>query len=60
MKGDLLKETGYFIAEIRKRLNEENVSVSVQALFNLVKNYKERSTLLDLPRRTRLRKLQEK
>ena len=53
----LLKEAGYSIAEIRKRLNEENVSISLQALFNLVKKYKERSTLLDLPRRTRPRKL---
>ena len=53
----LLKEAGYSIAEIRKCLNEENVSISLQALFNLVKKYKETSILLDLPRRTRPRKL---
>lgn len=55
----MLKEAGYSVAEIRKRLNEENISISLQALFSLLKKYNEAGTLLDLPRRTRPRKLTE-
>ena len=49
----LLKEAGHLVVDIRKHLSEENISISLQALFNLVKKYK----LLDLPRRTRPKKL---
>ena len=53
----LLKEAGYSVVDIRKRLSEENISISLQALYNLVKKYNETGKLLDLPRRTRPRKL---
>lgn len=52
-----LKQSGYSIAEIKKRLNEENISISLQSLFNLVKKHNETGKLIDLPRRTRPRKL---
>ena len=53
----MLKEAGRSVVDIRKRLNEENISISLQALFNLIKKYNEMSKLLYLPQRTRLRKL---
>ena len=53
----LLKEASHSDFDNRKRLSEENISISLQALFNLVKKYNETGKLLDLPRRTRPRKL---
>ena len=53
----LLKEAGHSVVDIRKCLSEENISISLQALYNLVKKYNETGKLLDLPRRTRPRKL---
>ena len=54
-----LKQAEYSIAEIQKRLKEENISISSQALFNLVRKYKETGMLIDKPRRTRPRKLDD-
>ena len=54
-----LKQAGYSIAEIQKRLKEENISISSQALFNLVRKYNETGRLIDMPRRTRPRKLDD-
>ena len=34
----VLRQSVYSVREIKKRLNEENISISLQALFNLVKN----------------------
>ena len=53
----MLKEAGHSVVDIRKRLSEENISISLQALFNLVKKYNEMGKLLDRPRRTRPRKM---
>lgn len=55
----VLLQAGYTIVKIKKRLNEENISISLQALHNLVKKYKETGKLKDMPRRTRSRKLTE-
>ena len=53
----LLKEASHSDVDKRKHLSEENISINLQALFNLVKKYNEMGKLLDLPRRTRPRKL---
>ena len=55
----VLHQAGYSILKIRKRLNQENISISLQALFSLVKKYKETGKLKDMPRETRPRKLTE-
>ena len=52
-----LKSTGYSVSQIKKRLQEENIIISSQALFNLSKKFKDTGKLIDLPRRTRPRKL---
>ena len=52
-----LKSTGYSVSQIKKRLQEENIIISSQALFNLLKKFKDTGKLIDLPRRTRPRKL---
>ena len=53
----VLKQSGCSIAEIKKPLSEENISISLQSLFSLVKKYNETGKLIDMPRRTRPRKL---
>ena len=53
----ILKLSGYSVSEIRKHLSEENISISLQSLFSLVKKYNETGRLIDMPRRTRPRKL---
>ena len=55
----VLRGLGYSVSDITKRLNEENISISRQAIFNLIKKYRETGSLLDLPRRARDRKLRE-
>ena len=52
-----LKSAGYSVSQIKKRLQEENILVSSQALFNLLKKFKDTGKLIDLLRRTRPRKL---
>lgn len=54
-----LRQNGHSIAEIQKRLKEENISISAQALFNLVRKYNETGKLIDLPRRNHPRKLND-
>ena len=44
----LLRRSGYSIAQIRERLKEENIKISSQALFNLMKKYNETGKLMDL------------
>ena len=53
----ILRQAGYSVADIRKHLEEENIVVSLQALFNLLRKHKETGKLMDLPRRARPRKL---
>ena len=55
----VLRRLAYSVADITKRLNEENISISQQAIFNLIRKYSETRSLLDLPRRARPRKLKE-
>lgn len=52
-----LRSSGYSVAEIRKCLSNENISVTSQALFNLIKKHHKTGKLLDFTRRARPRKL---
>lgn len=49
----------YSIREIRRRLREESIFISLQALWNLVRKYRETGKVSDLPRRSRPRKLSQ-
>ena len=40
-------------------LAEENIAISLQALFNLLRKHKDTGRLMDLPRRARPRKLSD-
>ena len=53
----VLKQAGYSFVEIKKRLGEKDIAISLQALHNLVKKYQAKNTLMDLPRHTMPRKL---
>lgn len=55
----VLRQAGHAIVEIQKRLKEENISISSQALYNLIRKYNETGKLIDLPRRTHPRKLSD-
>ena len=52
-----LKSTGYSVSQSKKRLQEENIIISSQALFNILKKFTDTGKLIDLPQRTRPRKL---
>lgn len=54
-----LHQSGHSISEIKKRLIEESIFISSQALFNLVRKHRETGKLIDLPRRARPRKLSQ-
>ena len=54
-----LRSLGYSIAEIRKRFSNDNISISAQALFNLIKKHHETGKLLDFTHRARPRKLSQ-
>ena len=54
-----LRGIGYSVQEIRKRLAEENISISLQSLFNLLRKYKDTGHLLDLPRKAKPKKLND-
>ena len=53
----LLNLRGYSVSAIKKRLEEESIYVSVQALYNLLRKYRRYSTYVDLPRRKMDRKI---
>ena len=38
---------------------EENISISLQGIYNLVKKFREKSTIVDLPHRRRHKKITE-
>ena len=44
---------GYSVPSISRRLTEENVDVSVRAIYHLVEKYRSKGTIKDLPRRKR-------
>ena len=54
-----LHKSGYSIWGIKKRLIEESIFISLQALFNLVRKHHETGKLIYLPRRARPRKLSQ-
>ena len=53
----LKEEHGYSMSEIVKRLKEEGIVVSRQALYKLLHKFHTKSCLGDLPKHTRKRKL---
>ena len=53
----ILREQGFSVSEIITRLTQENVFVSRQAVYNLLKKYRESNQIIDLPKRTRRRKV---
>lgn len=54
-----LRRSGYSLAQINIRLQEEYIHISLQALYNLLKKYNNTGKLIGLPRRTCPRKLNE-
>ena len=54
-----LSRSGYSVSQIKKRLEQENIHISVVALYNLLKKYNQLGRLIDLPRRTRPTKLND-
>ena len=52
-----LSRLGYSVSQIKKRLEQENIRISLVALYNLLKKYNQLGRLIDLPRRTRPTKL---
>ena len=46
---------GHTVSSIRERLTEENVSISLKSLYNLLKKYCEKETIVDLPHQRRRR-----
>ena len=53
----VLKEQGYSMSAIIKRLNEERIIISWQSLYKLLYKFHTTSQLGDLPKRTRKRKV---
>ena len=52
-----LKITGYLVSQIKKQLQEENIIISSQALFSLLRKFKDTGKLIDLPQMVHPRKL---
>jgi len=52
-----LHSKGFSVLEIRKRLQEENFSISRQSIHNLLTKFWDHQTIADLPRRRRQRKI---
>ena len=50
-------EKGMCVKDIQKRLEEENVSVTRQTLYRLIRKFETRGMIADLPRRKRSRKI---
>ena len=48
---------GHSVTSIRKRLLEENVSISLRGIYYLVEKFREKGTIVDLPHQRRRRKL---
>lgn len=52
-----LLSRGYSVSSIRKRLLEENISISLQGIYNLVEKFREKGTIVDLPHQRTHRKI---
>ena len=50
---------GYTVWEIRRRLRQINCDISAQSLYNLLRKFREKRTIADLPRQRRPRKLND-
>ena len=55
----VLYHCGISVANIKKRLEEENSLISSKALYDLIRKYRERHCVVDCPRRKRPRKISE-
>jgi len=53
----MLHSQGHSVRNIQTRLQEENVSISMQALYALLRKYKRHYTYVDLPRKAVPRKI---
>lgn len=53
----LLNLYSYSVSAIKKRLEEESICVSIQAMYDLLRKYSRFKTYLDLPRRKMERKI---
>lgn len=54
-----LHSNNFSLSTIHKRLKDEKISVSLRALYNLVKKHGETGIIVDLPRRRKQRKVTE-
>ena len=52
-----LHSRGCTVSEIRQRLREVNTSVSLQAIYNLLRKVREKNILIDMPRISKERKI---
>ena len=55
----VLFSRGYTVLQIRRRSREESTNVSSQAVYNLLRKFREKMTIEDLPRRKKPRKITE-
>ena len=55
----LLKEQGFSVSRITARLQQEGIFVSCQALCSLFKKHSDTGRLVDLPKQTRTKKINE-
>ena len=53
----MLHSKGSTVQEIHQRLQEVDISVGLCAIYNLLRKYCEKSILIDIPRRSRRRKI---
>ena len=54
-----LYSRGHTVPEICKTLQEENCDITAQSLYNLLRKFREKRMIADLPRQRRPRKLNE-
>ena len=55
----LLKNKGFSVSKILTRLKQEQISITRQTLYNLLKKHSESGCVVDLPKRTRTRKISD-
>ena len=55
----ILKEQGFSVSKIITRLKQEQIFVTRQALYGLFKKHSETGCVVDLPKRTRTRKIND-
>ena len=55
----ILKEQGFSVSKIITRLQQEQIFVTHQALYSLFKKHNETGCLVDLPKRTRTKEIND-